>query len=106
MRQYFGTLWAWLTGFAHLREVAYKPGFSAGHFWPLYLVDYGISCVFFANGVVSLSRAWKLLGKDHWMHTGMWLFGTSKCPHYVRLLVPAFWLAVLLTVARYLHWIG
>jgi len=88
MKQYLRNLWL----FAHIwwlwtrnldtyteaptdYVILYKKGWTPLRFLPVYLLDYGLAC-FMGRGVQSLSRAFKLLGKDHWYATGPLLWGS------------------------------
>lgn len=56
--------------------ILYKRGWSPVRFLPIYLFDYGLA-VLLGRGVQSLSRAFRLLGYDHWYATGPLLWNSK-----------------------------
>ena len=91
MHQYFRNWWLFLhvrrlwtrdaTEIPNLQRddathwIAYKRGWTPLRFLPVYLTSY-LLAVLLGRGVQSLSRAFRLLGKDHWGHTGELLWGS------------------------------
>jgi hypothetical protein len=56
--------------------IAYRKGWGPWQFVLLvYWWDYGLA-VLLGRGVQSLSRAFELLGEDHWLRTGPILWGS------------------------------
>jgi hypothetical protein len=79
--QYFKNLWLFLAGFVWCftkigSGISYKDKWNALSFVILiYWWDYGLA-VLLGRGVQSLSRAFKLLGENHWLRTGPILWGS------------------------------
>ena len=95
---YFLNLKLFVLGFAKLKTLDYKPGWTARKFFLLYLFDYGFCVLVMAGPVVSVSwyvgEYWNVPG-SHFALAGGPLFGSVRSPPWVRILVPALW-AVLL----------
>ena len=94
---YFLNLKLFLLGFAKLKTLDYKPGWTPIKFLPLYLFDYGF-CVLMGGPVVSVSwyvgEYWNVPG-SHFALAGEPLFGSVRSPPWVRIVVPALWTSLL-----------
>ena len=110
----FRNVLLWLRGFSRLRQIAYKPGWSARKFLPLYLVDYGVN-VLTGGAVESISRRaerhrqgrlwdWLLdlierLDPQHGRNAGPALWGSVEAGKAAQVAAVIFWLVVIVWVA-------
>ena len=103
-------LYRWLTGFFKLGQIAYKPGWNAWKFLPVYLLDIGLNTLT-GGAVCTISRraqdhrsgwVWdKILDaiehfdKTHGALSGPPLWGTKECSKSVQIAVTLFWVVVI-----------
>lgn len=109
--QYLTNLRRWAGGFAKLGTIQYRPGWNAWKFFPVYLFDVGFNVIVMAGSVQTFSGfmerhrdAWvwdeildgiEQLDPQHGLKAGPALWGTAECGPWMRRLVPACWLALL-----------
>jgi len=138
MKTYLRNVWLWLRGFrwlwtrsVTLRDgtwvythgdnmkwtegappvIAYKPGWNAWRFLPVYLLDHGAACILLAIGVQPISRwagdhahsePWRTLARwlnkiddGHTSAAGGLLWGSQPCSRTVRYYVMLAWAGLL-----------
>lgn len=94
-------IYLWLTGFFKLGQIAYKPGWNAWKFLPVYLIDIGLNTLT-GGAVCTISRraqdhrsGWfwdKILDaiehfdEQHGALSGPPLWGTKECSKSVQVL--------------------
>lgn len=110
---YFTNVYLWITGWSKFDQLQFKDGWGkAKPKWLLlYLLDHGINVIFLAGQVETISRAaqdhrsgwiWdKLLrviekfDEDHGPNSGPTLWNSKLPPLWTRIVVPIFWIILL-----------